>query len=202
MKATRSGAIKSKGGKTMGIMTRMLRLCKADIHGVMDQIEDKELLLKQYLREMESSLQHKASRLNQINQTMRKIERDLDLHEEEIEKLEKDLSLALRKEKDDIAKLLIRKQQVQAAGREQLQRQQQLLHEEKEQLGKLIDEQKGHYEQLKIKAATFFRQAEQRRFEETQTVLGESVVSYATDDQEIELELMRRKEQIRQGGEA
>ena len=32
----------------MGIMTRIMRLCKADLHGVMDQLEDKELLLKQY----------------------------------------------------------------------------------------------------------------------------------------------------------
>jgi phage shock protein A len=186
----------------MGIMTRMLRLFKADIHGVMDQIEDKELLLKQYLREMESSLQHKASRLKQITQTVRKIDQDLDLRAEEIEKLEKDLGLALRKEKDDIAKLLIRKQRLQQASREQLQRQRQTLNEEKEQLGKLIDEQQCHYDQLKIKAATFFRQAEQRRFEESQTILGDSVVSYASDDQEIELELMRRKEQIRLGGEA
>ena len=34
----------------MGIMTRFMRLCKADMHGVIDRLEDKGLLLKQYLR--------------------------------------------------------------------------------------------------------------------------------------------------------
>ena len=29
----------------MGIMTRFIQLCRADIHGVMDQIEDKGLLM-------------------------------------------------------------------------------------------------------------------------------------------------------------
>ena len=33
----------------MSIMTRFVRIFKADIHGVMDQLEDKGLLLKQYL---------------------------------------------------------------------------------------------------------------------------------------------------------
>ena len=45
----------------MGIMSRMLRLWKADLHGVMDQLEDKALVLKQYLREMEVSLKQKQT---------------------------------------------------------------------------------------------------------------------------------------------
>ena len=51
----------------MGIMTRMLRLCKADVHGVMDQLEDKGLLLKQYLREMETSLGHKEQQISGLS---------------------------------------------------------------------------------------------------------------------------------------
>jgi hypothetical protein len=40
----------------MAILARIIRLFKADIHGVMDQIEDQGLLLKQHLRDMEDSL--------------------------------------------------------------------------------------------------------------------------------------------------
>ena len=32
----------------MGIFSRMVKLCTADLHGVMDQLEDKGLLLKQH----------------------------------------------------------------------------------------------------------------------------------------------------------
>jgi len=40
----------------MAILTRIIQLFKADIHGVMDQLEDQGLLLKQHLRDMEESL--------------------------------------------------------------------------------------------------------------------------------------------------
>ena len=51
----------------MGVMTRIFRLFKADLHGVMDQVEDKTLLLKQCVREMEGSLQEKRQRLDGLN---------------------------------------------------------------------------------------------------------------------------------------
>jgi phage shock protein A len=46
----------------MAILTRIFRLFKADIHGIMDQIEDQGLLLKQHLRDMEESLVQKEAK--------------------------------------------------------------------------------------------------------------------------------------------
>jgi len=40
----------------MGITTRLVRIFKADLHGVMDQLEDQGLLLKQHLRDMQAAL--------------------------------------------------------------------------------------------------------------------------------------------------
>ena len=50
----------------MAIITRMIRLFKADIHGVMDQIEDQGLLLKQHLRDMEATLVQKEAGLKKM----------------------------------------------------------------------------------------------------------------------------------------
>ena len=50
----------------MGILSRVVRLCKADLHGVMDQMEDKELLLKQHLREMQAVMAGRQARLYQL----------------------------------------------------------------------------------------------------------------------------------------
>ncbi|MGD9249486.1 MAG: PspA/IM30 family protein, partial [Desulfobacteraceae bacterium] len=86
----------------MGILSRMFRLCKADVHGVMDQMEDKGLLLKQYLREMESGLKEKEARLSQITQRFRHLESELSHRRQELRKMEEDLQLAVRREKDDI----------------------------------------------------------------------------------------------------
>ena len=50
----------------MAILTRIFRLFKADIHGVMDHIEDQGLLLKQHLRDMEESLVQKEAKIKQM----------------------------------------------------------------------------------------------------------------------------------------
>jgi phage shock protein A len=168
----------------------------------MDQLEDKELLLKQYLREMETSLQEKESHLNRIIRREESIRRELEMRGEEIEKLEKDLALSLRREKDDIAKLLIRKQRGQRAVCDQLGRQQRTLEEERERMGRLLEEQRLQYDQLKVKAAAFSSRVQQHAFDPDHVIVGDAQGFPAADEQEIELELLRRKEALQSGGEA
>ena len=80
----------------MSIMTRLVRLCKADLHGVMDQLEDKELLLKQYLREMELALEENRENLRQLDQASNNIRTEIVTTQQEIDKLEQDVNLAIR----------------------------------------------------------------------------------------------------------
>ncbi len=186
----------------MGIMTRILRLWKADIHGVMDQLEDKELLMKQYLREMEIALQKKVGQLHQIAETLRRLENDLTVRRNEIVKQEKDLTLALQKEKDDIAKLLIRKQRIQQKHCEQLQLQYQALQEEQEHLSQRVNEQRLQYQTLKTKAATFCHTEKQTTFNEAETINEGVGKVFTFDEDEIELELLRRKEHLHNVGDS
>ena len=60
----------------MGIMARVIRLCKADLHGVMDQLEDKDLLLKQHLREMQAAMAGRQARIDQLEEALRNGQRD------------------------------------------------------------------------------------------------------------------------------
>ncbi len=183
----------------MGIMNRILRIWKADIHGFMDRLEDQDLLLRQYLREMEQCLQQKEQRINQLAERSRVVQIDLSARDNEIEKLENDLKLALHKKNDNIAKLLIRKQMVQQEHCEHLQRQQASLLEEQKQLVDLLNEQHLRYETLKVKASTFLQRNEKRTtygVNELQKRGGGSTVN----EDEIELELIRRKERWRNNG--
>lgn len=184
----------------MTILSRMFRLCKADLHGVMDQIEDKELLLKQYLREMESALKEKQVRQSQLIQTCRQIQRDLSQQNLEMDKLEKELELAVRKEKDDIAKMLIRKRCMLQSCCDGMQRQLQHNEEEEAHLSEILKHQQLQYQDLKVKAAEYCRQAEQRAFGEASDVMAEFNFSSPPTEEEIELELLQRKEALKQGG--
>lgn len=182
----------------MSILTRMSRLCKADLHGVMDQIEDKGLLLKQYLREMESALKEKQTRQSQLHQSCRQIQRDLSQQNLEREKLEKELELAVRKDKDDIARMLIRKRRMLLSCCEGMQRQLHRIEEEGAHLAENLNQQQLQYQELKIKVAEYCRQAEQRPFAEASEMMA-AAFSSPPAEEEIEIELLQRKEALKQG---
>lgn len=186
----------------MAILNRVMRLFKADLHGVMDQLEDKELLLKQYLREMETSLQEKEHQLNQITKREEIIRRDLELRGEEIDRIDNDVTLSLRKEKDDIAKLLIRKQLGQKGICDQLRQQLRSLKDKQQQLGRLLGEQRLQYDGLKVKATAFYSREQEHVFDTAHAISGDSPICPVTDEKEIELELLRRKETLQLGGDA
>ena len=93
----------------MGIITRFIRVCKADIHGVMDQLEDKDLLLKQHLRDMEVELSRKEARIRRLVASRDQAQGEYEKHSREAEKLDQDLAMAIDKDKDEIARLLLRK---------------------------------------------------------------------------------------------
>lgn len=184
----------------MGIMTRMLRLCKADVHGVMDQLEDKELLLKQYLREMETSLGHKEQLVSARSQRIDRLKGQIARHGEEMDKLERDLILALKKEKDDIARMLIRKRRSLETGSSNLKEQMEVMMLEHTQLSETLAQQRLQYETLSARADTYSRQAGDRLFETASHHQAGPFHAPAPSDEEIELELLTRKEALQKGG--
>ncbi len=93
----------------MGILSRAIRLCKADLHGVMDQMENRELLFKQHLREMQTAIAGRQARIDQLEDTGKALQRDLRGYTRQISRLEEDLDQAIAKDKDAIARMLIRK---------------------------------------------------------------------------------------------
>lgn len=184
----------------MSIMSRIMRLWKADLHGVMDQLEDKSLLLKQCLREMETSLEQKQTHLAQLRRTCEQIRKDQSVRDGEREKVEEDIALAVRKEKDDIARMLIRKRMTLQADSERMVLQLQQLEEESQRLGRVLSDQQGQYERLKIKAAAYCQQAEHHATTGAGDVWNDPVgMAFATDE-EVELELIRCKEAFAKGG--
>jgi phage shock protein A len=166
----------------------------------MDQIEDKGLLLKQYLREMESALKEKHARQSQLHQHCRQIQRDLCRQHLEREKLEKDLELAIRKDKDDIARVLIRKRCMLQACCDGMQHQMQRIEEEGAHLAEILNQQLLQYQELKVKATEYCNRAEQRSFADADGVPAEYGFSSHPTEEEIAIELLQRKEALKHGG--
>ena len=184
----------------MTIMTRILRLWKADIHGVMDQLEDQGLLLQQHLREMGSSLVQKETRIQQLAESKRLLQVECTAGTQEYDNLENDLELALRKNKDNIAKLLIRRQIVQKKHNDKLQQQCDALTEEQEQISQLLEEQRLQYEIFKIKADNYTLRCNRASDPCNGNLYAHPAGANDVDEHEIELEFIRRKEQFKNNG--
>ena len=186
----------------MGIMTRMLRLCKADVHGVMDQLEDKGLLLKQYLREMETSLDLKERQVSALAQRLNRLNGQINRHVNEMDQLEQDLALALRKEKDDIARMLIRKRHALDAASMHLREQIETITQEKTRLLKILAEQRLQFDTVKAKADAYCLRAGHGLIDGTAYQSPTQWMPVEPTDDEVELELLERKEALQKGGAA
>lgn len=184
----------------MSIMTRLIRLCKADIHGVMDQLEDKGLLLKQCLREMEEELVRKEQSLNHAMSLKKKAIQDIENYTAEIDRIEQDLATAIQKEKDDISRFLIKKLKPLIAHREALQRHIISLDQQIVELRQCLDAQRLQKDQIELKAAEYFRKLEREKWDNALSNIPVGLSAHEVSDEDIEVELMRRKEAINKGG--
>jgi phage shock protein A len=183
----------------MGLLTRMIRLCKADLHGVMDQIENQELLLKQHLRDMQASLMQKEAQLKHTCRACDQAWQDYAKAEKKRIGLETDLDIALKNDKDDIGRMLIKKLKplnaIQSDRRQHIDR----LSQDIKQLREHIDQQQLQYENLQQKATEYFHRAEQQRWQDFAPETPSGVAVHDVTAEEIELELLQRKEAIKGG---
>ena len=183
----------------MAILTRIFQLFKADIHGVMDHIEDRGLLLKQHLRDMEESLVQKEAKLKQMCFARDQAQQDYEKGIKESNNLEQDLEVAIRKDRDDIARMLIKKLKplvhIQSERCSHIDR----LNQEIKQFKESIEHQRLQYEQLRQQAVNFFHGTEKQNQDHSWPAIQAEFGVHDLSDEEIELELLQRKEALKGG---
>ena len=186
----------------MQILQRLARICKADIHGLMDQFENKELLLKQYLRDMSAALLQKEARQKRLSQSRHAAAQRFAMTNHEIEKLEQDLERALKQDKDGIARNLIRRLRPTLELRAQMQKHIDDLEREMAQRQATIDQQRLQFEQLKQRSADFIDRFQP---DTLNPAIPDYVIVPSTQtmsEEDVEAELRNRKKIIssKQGG--
>lgn len=183
----------------MSIMTRIIRLWKADIHGVMDQFEDKSLLMNQYLRDMEEALEENQAQLKHKIDSRSQIRADYEKYSTEVEKIEKDLEAAIEKDKDDIAKFLIKKLRPVKNYQDDLERHARNLDKEIVQMRETLEEQKLQYDRLRLKAKEHFKNMKNDVWNRSSYAFEPDPGYREMCEEEIEMELLRRREALKGG---
>ena len=180
----------------MAILVRIAKILKADIHGVMDHLEDRGLLLKQHLRDMEDALRCKEANLQKVKASHIQRQQELIRYERQLEALENDLTMAVQKGKDDIARMLIKKLRPLEHLKNELLRHVQTLEEEMTQIEDHLRQARLKYEQIKTRSTEYLHQAQMQKWQQ-ENIDPVFEGSYAElSEQEIELELMKRKDML------
>ena len=94
----------------MTVINRVARLFKADLHGLLDTIEEPELLLKQAIREMEAEQVALQLQADGLRQKQERLQECLQSTSMELKELASGLALCLQQGNDDLARALLRKQ--------------------------------------------------------------------------------------------
>jgi phage shock protein A len=195
LKSSKPNNSKPQGG-TMAIIARIVKILKADIHGVMDQLEDRELLLKQHLRDMEGALHHKETTLRKMTTNYHQRQKDLAGYRQQWEVLDYDLTVALRKNKDDIARMLIKKMKPLENLSDSLTRHLDASNEELIQFKTQLQHQRLRYEQLKYRITGYLHKKQLQQGDRDAAAPAFADGFEEPADQEIELELLKRKEAL------
>jgi len=139
----------------MTLINRFSRLFRADLHAVLDRLEEPEVLLRQALREMQEVTTEDEQRLRKLRHDLLQLtRRDAGL-ERSIAQLDAELDVSLRSDRDDLARPLVRRkleaQRLLLAVRERRERAERSC----EDLEARIAEQRTRIEELRREAELF-----------------------------------------------
>lgn len=182
----------------MGLASRWMRLCRADLHGVMDQLEDKQLLLEQHMREMAEALDRQKARLARMDNAARQTARRLQEYRDKAQALEPDIALALKKDRDEIARMLLRKRHPLVRMVEALESQQRVLQEDLAAGREQLAGQTLQLDEIRQRAALARAGGADAGAEAPPLVVGGGAGDPSAE--EIELELLQFKARLAEGG--
>ena len=93
----------------MTLMTRITRLFKADLHGILDDLEDPQEVVKQARRDMEEDIAQQEQRLGQLEAVQERLEREAQELAETLAGIERQIALCFIADNELLARKLIRK---------------------------------------------------------------------------------------------
>ncbi len=170
----------------MRVFERIGRMLRADAHGVMDQLEERSLLLKQHLREAEIEVARKRGSLDALDDERRLMADQGRRLEAEVSRLDEDVEIARSGDDPSLARFAIRRWLPQSNALRELFERARQLDQQRARLADKLESQEVDLAALRLRV----RSALARPSPEPVTQRPEYVVT----DEEVDLELARRRE--------
>lgn len=170
----------------MDLIDRIARLVRADAHGVVDALEERGLLLRQHLREAELEVLQKRARVEALGLEVARLIEERERRQQRIEALDADIELALAGDKLDLARFAAAQLLAERRDLDSLDSQHGQVEETRARVVELLADQERTLDQLSARARNWLAGRERAVSDE---LAGRSRVA----DEEVELELMRRR---------
>lgn len=135
----------------MALIHRITRLFRADMHAVLDRIEEPDSLLRQAVREMEEEIARQEQRLKLLNHEGGRLDKQLTDIDPALAQLNEELAICFEAGKDDLARTLIRRKLETQAWHKQLARKRAALAEDSVTLQQQLKEQRNRCEAMRQK---------------------------------------------------
>ncbi len=176
----------------MALITRLSRLFKADMHAVLDRIEEPLQLLQQAVREMEAALQQEQQQLKLLQRQQGQLQRRRQTLQQQLEQGEEELDICFNSGKEALVRKLIKR-------RLESERLGMLLAQQEESLGEQIRHLDSQIAQHRSELEGMRQKAELLSTEQLEPRPGGSVedIGVSVSDDEVEVAFLR--EQQRRG---
>jgi len=177
----------------MQLGDRIGTLVKADAHGVLESLEDRRLLAKQILRDAKLALDAKRARISELRRDQERLTQESKRIAAVMARVDQDVSLAMEDGKEDLARAAIRKLLPLRETERRLSSRLVALGEDEARATERLAVQEQEYEILKARL--------QAELVADATQSEEPFERLVITDDDVELELLRRRRGVDPAGE-
>lgn len=173
----------------MPLITRVSRLFRADVHAVLDRIEEPDVLLRQAVREMEESLAHDEHRLKLLEHERGQLNTRINDLDHTLREVEDELDICFAASKDELAHTLVKRKL-------EAQRLHKLLTQKSDTLSQTLETLRAQLEDNRIRLDGM-RQKEELLNEQQDAPRAEptwDASSSRVDEADVEVAFLREKQ--------
>jgi len=169
-----------------GLLDRLGTWLRAEAHGALECVEERALLAKQHLRDAELELLQKRAHLDALAQEEARLRNTARRLDGELTRLDEDAALALAAGKAELARFALRRLLGGRKERDAVEAEASALAADRERLAALLAEQEAELDRLRSATRALLARGER-------VGGGVPVASGVVTDEEVELELLRRR---------